>query len=50
MKEFNVVASGMMAEQYRIAFDSLGVDFRLFDPEECVLEGLRATRNRWLSK
>ena len=49
-KEFSVIASGMVAERYRIAFNRLGVAFRMFDPEECVLEGLRATRNRWLSK
>ncbi len=49
-KEFSVIASGMVAEQYRIAFNHLGIAFRIFDPEECVLEGLRAARSRWLAK
>ncbi|WP_216366758.1 2-dehydro-3-deoxygalactonokinase [Halovulum dunhuangense] len=39
-----LLASGALAERYRTALEVVGADYRVHDPEACVLDGLRAVR------
>ena len=41
VKDTVVIASGTVAEQYRIALEHARIPFHIVDPENCVLEGLR---------
>ena len=41
-REIALVASGTLAEQYKIALGHVGAAHHVHDPELCVLEGLRA--------
>ncbi len=40
-----VIAAGASAERFRIALECAGKRFRTFEPETCVLNGLRAVRD-----
>ena len=45
VRDVVVIASGTVAEQYRIVLDHERIPFQILDPENCVLDGLREARN-----